>query len=580
MPINVDSRRHPQGKSLSQALRDDADGAKQQKKAGINKRVTLIKDPDTSAESLGIGATMCPDVEQLSRINKFTRREVTCDEVVAFSTLSMNDIPDRDDDVFTTETVQEFAALEGPLSSVGKSYMVDHEYKTANAHGRIFGVGTQKVGKNLFLTNEVYVPNTPQFAGFIEKIDFGINWAVSVGVMLGASECSLSFCKEPFGSLGWWCNNGHDKGLHYVKDAEEDSWGFPVTSDPAAKGAEKCLRNFKQARDFYELSQVFLGAQYNAAISEKGILAAAKAAGVPMLGLSEDEAAEIPMRRLPRKVEEAYQKGLLVETGEDGVMSWKDADRRVWLFDPDDSKSGVVNLGKEAESTDNNEEVKNGSEELEQLHEGNDSDGEEHSSTEVDPNGDDDGAEDHPAEDSAESGSQPGSGLEGQSTESEEEDEVPKEAILAMARAAGLSNEIVKAASGGKGNGLEALLLAAGTRCTALENEVKGLKPKAQMGDEYVTDLKKQALDAYIAVKTTGDTAVDTDRFERMLDKCSDDVDLLKGIIEENKSVAQERFPKSVRRSSFPSDPHDKPIPSNTAGDDAVSDAKVSKLHR
>lgn len=583
MTINLNGKRHPQGKSLSEALRDDEDAAKQQRKKGISKRATLIKDPDVSSEDLGIGATMCPTEEQLERINKFTRKTVTKDEVVCFPTLSMNDIPDRDDDVFTTDTVKEFAELEAPFSSVGKSYMADHDYTIAKANGRIFGVGVQKEGSNLYLTNEVYIPNTPQFSNFIEKIDFGINWAVSVGVMLGKTECSLSFCKAPFSSWGWWCQSGHDKGMYYTEDAEEDSWGFPIPSDPKASGAQKCLRNFKEAKDFYELSQVFLGAQYNAAISEKGILAACKSAGVPLLGLSEDEASDIAFKRLPPKVAEAYQKGLQVETGEDGVMTWKDSDRRVWAFDPNDASSGVLNLGTEPESNDDNEEEVEDGSELERGPEGHDDSGNELPSGEPSASAGSDSDEDHTSSDGSEPSSEQGSIEPDTSTnEGEEENDMPKESVLAAARKAGLPNEVVRAASDGQGNGLEALLLASNTRMTALEKEVGDLRPKAAMGDEYVADLRNQALEAYIAARAGGDRPVDTERFEKILDRCSGDVDLLKGLIEENQTDAKANFPTSVRRSSFPSDANER---KNSNSDEVkaegadVSDGRVQRLH-
>lgn len=261
-PQIAKDNKHPQKVKLSAALAEDKTAIKA-RKGLIDKRTTLVKTTKDADDLVSeTGATMCPDADQLERINKFTRRAVTAEEVVCFKTLSCNDIPDRDDDRFVTECVKGFAELEQPFSPTGKSFMLDHEYKIANAVGRIFGTDTKKVDSALFLTNEVYIPNTEKNKNLIEDIDFGINWAVSVGVMLGADECSLSFCKAPFSSWGWWCQNGHDKGLYYTEDAEEDAYGWPTPCDPDTNKAEKCIRNFKEPRDMYELSQVFLGAQY------------------------------------------------------------------------------------------------------------------------------------------------------------------------------------------------------------------------------------------------------------------------------------------------------------------------------
>lgn len=563
------AKRHPEGKSLSEALRDDEDNARLQKKHGINKRATLIKAADAALPD-GVGETMRPTDEQLKRINQFTRKKVTAEEVVAFTTMSMNDMPDRDDDFFTTDTVKEFASLEAPFSPVGKSYMVDHDYKIANARGRIFGVDTQKVGNDLFLTNEVYVPNTPQFQPFIESIDFGINWAVSVGVMLNGTECSLSFCKAGFSSWGWWCQNGHDKGLYYTEDAEEDSWGYPLPCDSRTAGAEKCLRAFKGARDFYELSQVFLGAQYHAQIDQK-ILEAAKSAGAPMLlGLSEEEAGGIPLHRLPRKVMNAIERGYRVEE-EDGVYQWVDSDRKTYMFDGGDPKSGVVCLGVQTKDSEDEEEVTADGNDQEQLPSG---DGDPGGDVQGEPDQGDGNVsdEDLPAPDGAEQGSQPSE----VATESEEEEDVPKNAVLAMARKAGLPTEVVKAASDAEGNGLEALLFASAARMKALETENSELKPKAAMGLAYVDDLRKEALDLFLAANA-GDGKVETEMFERILDKCSDDPDLLKYHISDLKKQVQAKFPASARRSSFPTDPHDRP--KAPEGPPSETERKASRLH-
>ena len=582
MTINVSGRRHPQGKSLTEALRDDEDRAKVQRQKGISQRKVLVKDPDTSASDLGIGATMCPTDEQLERINQFTLKTVTCDDVVAFKTLSMNDRPDRDDDQFTTDTVREFASLPSPYSSVGKSYMADHEYTIANANGRIFGVGTDTVKGDLYLTNEVYIPNTPQFHPFIEKIDFGIQWAVSVGVMLGKTECSLGFCKAPFSSWGWWCQNGHDKGMYYTEDADEDAWGFPIPSDPKAKGAQKCIRLFKEARDFYELSQVFLGAQYDAAINEgaeKRVLALAKSAGVPLLGLSEEEAEDISFKHLPLKVSQAYEAGYTVKTGEDGVMTWTDGDRKLWIFDPNDPNSGVLNMGT---APDDEKEVEDG-QELERRAEGDDDQNGNVPGVPGDASAGSSDSTDRGTQDGTEPSSESGAVAPTSTNNgSEEESDMPKAAILASARKANLPSEVVKAASDGEGNGLDALLLAANARMGKLEKEVDELRPKAKMGDEYVADLRDQALKAYIAARAGGDRHVNTTNFEKLLDKCGDDADLLKGIIEEQTADAQAKFPDSVRRSSFPSDANERKTAPTGTEDGSAEDtaaARISRLH-
>lgn len=596
--------KHPEGKKLSDALAEDKDAIKA-RKGLIDKTATLIKAPDDESDAFAdLGGTMRPTDEQLAVINGFTRKKVTADEVVAFTTLSCNDIVDRDDDQFTTECVRDFAALEQPYSPVGKSFMLDHTYKTENAVGRIFGVDTKKVSGSTFLTNDVYMPKTEQFAPLIEKIDFGINWAVSVGVMLGKDECSLSWCKAPFSSWGWWCSNGHDKGLHYTEDAEEDSWGYPAPCDPKTNGAEKCVRMFSEPRDMYELSQVFLGAQYFAALEKEpdfaAVMKSAAGGGVPTIGLSAEEAKRLPLRHEPKKVSEA-RKLYGVEEAEDGSIIWKDSEGLRWTFDPANPDDGVMSLGKST----NNEEEEDGEHEVpggsgsegdgavdgEQAPEpdagsgvGGPGSGSDQSSAAGDEQGSESGEEVEEPDDEEDEDSE----TSGSDDDSEEEKAVSKKTVLDSANKAKLPSKVIDAAKEHSGNGLDALLLAASSEIEDLSKEVTALTEKASLGDLYLKSLRAEAIDWYTkARQSKEDPKVSTTTFERLIDKCGDDVDLIKSMIEEQKELAQAKFPKSVRRSSFPIDPNSAKAPGavdfgdedevKEGGDD--NDKRVKRIH-
>lgn len=595
--------KHPDGKKLSEALVEDKDAIKA-RKGLIDKTATLIKAPDDESDAFAdLGGTMRPSDEQLSVINGFTRKKVTADEVVAFTTLSCNDIVDRDDDQFSTQCVSDFASLEQPFSPVGKSFMLDHTYKTENAVGRIFGVDTKKVSGALFLTNDVYMPKTEQFAPLIEKIDFGINWAVSVGVMLGKDECSLSWCKAPFSSWGWWCQNGHDKGLHYVEDGEEDKWGFPEPVPEDTKGAQKCIRMFSDPKDMYELSQVFLGAQYFAALEKEpsfaAVMKSATAGGVPTIGLSAEEAKSLPLRHEPKKVSEA-RKLYGVEEAEDGSLVWKDSEGLRWTFDPANPDDGVMSLGKstnDEEEEDGEHEVPSGA--------GSDEpgavDGDE---APVSDPGSGDGGTGSGSDQSSADGDEQGSESGSEVVESDEEDEedsedsesdddseeekaVSKKTVLDSAAKAKLPSKVIDAAKEHSGNGLDALLLAASSEIEDLSKEVSSLTEKASLGDQYLKSLRAEAIDWYTKARATAeDPKVSTTTYERLLDKCGDDVDLIKSMIQEQKELAQAKFPKSVRRSSFPTDPNSASAPGAVDfGDDEVkeggddNDKRVKRIH-
>lgn len=564
-------KRHEEGVSLSDALKRDVE-RKAATKGLISKRATLVTAGITDGELKKlVGGDMTPDAGQLSRINAFTRTPKTAEEVVTFNTLSCNDMVDRDDDQFTTQCVKDFAALDGPFSSVGKSYMLDHDYKLDKAVGRIYGADTAKVSGVTYLTNEVYLPNTAQFQPLIEKIDFGIAWAVSVGVVLGKDECAV--CGEPFSSWGWWCVEGHDKGYYYdPKSTETDSWGYPIPCDPNTSGAIKCVRKFSEPRDFYELSQVFLGAQYNAAVSDKaagGLLKAASPGSVLALGAAED--LDIPLRHLPKRVSDARARYEMKET-DDGSLVWTDEDKMVWSFDPE-NPDDVLCLGKSSEQE---EETEDGEPAVSGEEDG-DGDGEVAGSGVSDEGAGDGDESDDAAEDGDEAGEEGVADEDEEETDEQEEKSLSKADVLAAAKRARLGDEKVAVIEAGDGTGLDALLRSLSSEVSALQTEKAALTAKAALGDEYVGSLRKEAVQVYVAAHTDGKKGVSTTTFEKMLDKFGDDVDLLRSVIEENKALAQERFPKSVRRSSFQTDPHESKI---TGDEEPLSTSDAERIRR
>lgn len=616
--------RHPVGKTLKEALEEDAPRLKAQKGL-IDKRSTLIKVGADGAEAdAGVGASMHPSPEELAQINGFTRRPVSADEVVAFPTLSCNDMDDRDDDRFSTQCVKDFAELPQPFSPTGKSFMLDHNYSVNNAVGRIFDTTTAKEKGVQWLKNKVYVPNTAKNAGFIEDLDFGINWAVSVGVTLGKSNCTV--CGAPFSSWGWWCSEGHDKGAFYDPNSDlTDDWGYPIPVDPKTnKNAVKCVREFSDPIDMYELSQVFLGAQYFAALDTKApeLAAVVKSAAknIPILGLTAKEAEIIPFRHEPQKVSEA-RKLYKVSEVDDGSLVWTDADGLRWTFDPENPDEGVLSLGKAA-ATESDEEEDNGEH---QVREGASSDGEgdpngesdaEHDGVEGegverdpsveergaqpqrldasevadedDSDSDDDEDEEEDSDSEEDSDDESADDSEEVDTNNEEESEeksVSKKQVISAAQKTKLPDSAIKAAQDAEGDGLEALLSAVSSELEARRKEIAGLTEKASLGDQFLKELRTSAIDAYVKNNQAGkDKGVDTTIFERLLDKCGDDADLIKALGDRELAEAQAKFPKSVRRSSFGSDANhvEKLADSTIGGEDSESDEtskRVKRLH-
>jgi len=339
---------------------------------GIDKRVTTLRLANVEEKEASTGGLISPSLfvpseEQLAKINKFTLRSVGADEVACFTTHSCNDLLDRDDDRFRTSAVKGFAELPYPYSPIGKSYMVGHDY-TKLAVGRIFDAANSRIkvadpdsGQEVtatFLDNDVYIPRTVANEQFIENLEFGINWAVSVGVMLGKSACTIG--KEHDWGFWWFCSEGHEKGLYYDPDSdEEDDWGWPVPVSESDAKAVKCTRDLDDAKDMYELSQVFLGAQYFAEVSKAaGIEAIVKSANtkhISVIGLRHDEGSKVPTPKMPAAVVKAARSHKLRE--EDGRFQWKDEQNLVWSFTPGEDTSPLC-FGRAADTSSRVSEIK------------------------------------------------------------------------------------------------------------------------------------------------------------------------------------------------------------------------------
>lgn len=561
------------------------------KRPAIDKTFTALKTAEGDGD-LGSGIYH-PSEEQLSVINTFTSSRKSAEEVLCFDTMSCNDIIDRDLDKFTTDCVKDFAKLDGSLGSVGKSFMVSHDY-TKLPVGRIFDVGTKSVEDNLFLTNSVYMPNTEQYKDYAENLDFGIYWAVSVGVMLEDSACTV--CGSPMVGNYWtFCiENGHEKGLWYDPNSEEkDSWGWALPVEPNTKGAMLCTRDLFTPKDFYELSQCFLGAQYDAQVQRgalKGVVKAASVGKVPIVNLSREEAKSFPITHVDEQVREAYAKGYTVTTEDEGVIKWTDDDNLVWVYDPKESE--VMSLGEAKSDDDEDEEVNDGKGDegkdggSSTLGEGSTqrSEDEDGSSDEDESEGDDDasvtdpeavGDEDDESDDEDED--------EDEDDDEEEEDEGSKSAskkqVLTAASRANLPGVVIAAINEASDNGLAALARSSANLLRQRGAKVSELTPKAALGEKYLEEKRVEALKWYVRAKQSGsEQAVKVSRFKKLLDRLGDDIDAIEEVISEQKELAQAKFPASVRRSTAERDVHEIEEPEEMPTSKEASD-KVARIH-
>jgi hypothetical protein len=542
--MTTKTRRRPE-KSIKDAVGSDAVVSK---KNPLEKSLTTMAVTKAEGDDDGLSTTgvTTPTPEQMALITPFLRTPKNPEDIAVFSTWSCNDMYDRDDDGFRRGAIKQMTELQPPYSFVGKSFMLNHDYVVQSAVGRIFDERREVRDGIEFLVHDVYVPRIPSNEEFLANQDFGIYWAVSVGLVLESSACTV--CDAPFGR--WWCAEGHEKGFHYdPKSDETDSWGWPLPVPEGTNGAVKCQRDLFDPKDGYEVSQVFLGAQYWAELQKdpefEGIV---KAAGArPIVSLSDKQAQKLPMRHEPERVAEARQK-YVVTTDDDGDPTWTDETGLKWVYNT--TQDEVMCLGKDA--NDGEGQVRDGS-----TADGPElrADGEPVVEPVADPPEDGVGGSGQLEAADPEDGGQD-LGDEGSlSTDEEGDQDVDKAAVVAAAKAANINKSHIDAIEASEGNGLSVLLSVLNQEVVTLQAEVNKLTPLAAHGEEFMKSLRSEALDWYCKANQTGDGPVSTAMFERMLDRCDGDVELMRSIISEQKTAAQIKFP-GVRRSSDADDHH------------------------
>lgn len=129
----------------------------------------------------------------LEKLNRFTRRELSEDEVYIFPvTLCDNEI-DRDNECFSRAALDILAE-----KFIGVTGILDHDFKSGNQTARLFD--TKVVEKNRFtaagelyayLKGYAYMVRTDKNADLIREIDGGIKKEVSISCAAERQICSI-----------------------------------------------------------------------------------------------------------------------------------------------------------------------------------------------------------------------------------------------------------------------------------------------------------------------------------------------------------------------------------------------------
>ena len=182
--------------------------------------------------------------EELEQINRFSKAELTADQVYTFSVRLCDNEVDRDFERFGTEDLERLGEL-----FLGKSGIFDHQWSAKGQTARIYrtevvrepGTVTAAGDEYRWLKGWAYLMRTEKNQELITEIEGGIKKEVSVGCSMGRSVCSV--CGAENGACG------HAKGQMY--------------------GGKLCFMELKDPKDAYEWSFVAVPAQPRAGVVKR-----------------------------------------------------------------------------------------------------------------------------------------------------------------------------------------------------------------------------------------------------------------------------------------------------------------------
>lgn len=186
------------------------------------------------------------DETLLKKLNNFTRRELSKDEVYIFDVILCDNDVDRDNESFSDNALDTMQKL-----FIGKTGIFDHNAKGSNQTSRIFDTQvvlddskTTKFGTPYkCLKGNAYMVKTSSNEDLIKEIDGGIKKEVSVSCNVKSHRCSI--CGADKYQKG--CN--HVLGKYY--------------------GGKLCYSILDDVSDAYEWSFVAVPAQVNAGVTKR-----------------------------------------------------------------------------------------------------------------------------------------------------------------------------------------------------------------------------------------------------------------------------------------------------------------------
>lgn len=184
--------------------------------------------------------------EALEKINAYTVKSITAEEVYCFSVILCDNEVDRDSEKFSIDSLNKLAQL-----YVGRTGIFDHNPKGENQNSRIYDTAVKSYEGEKTCDGEVYTAligyaymvRTEDNKSLIAEIDGGIKKEVSVSCKVASKICSICGADEMINPCI------HRQGKIY--------------------GEKLCYKVLENPEDAYEWSFVAVPAQKNAGVTKK-----------------------------------------------------------------------------------------------------------------------------------------------------------------------------------------------------------------------------------------------------------------------------------------------------------------------
>lgn len=196
-----------------------------------------------------------PDTDALNKINQYTRRPFSAEEVYTFRVALCDNEIDRDYERFTTQALSDLGKL-----FLGKTGIFNHSMDASTQVARIYDTALETDQSRKTMAGEpycrlvamAYLPRCDKNRDLMLEIDSGMKKEVSVGCSVGSMTCSI--CGTDLREKS--C--GHQKGQLYngkvccaVLSNPQDAYEWSFVAVPAQReaGVTKGFKNLGMEDD-------------------------------------------------------------------------------------------------------------------------------------------------------------------------------------------------------------------------------------------------------------------------------------------------------------------------------------------